>query len=172
MSITQSHNSDRSKGRTITMQCHMTQRHNSNGTLRHNDIRKNAQLQQDKGTVVMTIPTAKLKMNLCSPGLDAQTILLTMQPRFPVTNDGVKTFALETISPICYASFGPKRYIRLKTGLRRVKTCNRSEKSPCLHCTSSLHVSLKLHKEKLLTFSTILRLPKTANRSLILLKCP
>ena len=59
----------------MAMQSNMTLRHNSNGTLRHNDIRKKAQLQQDKGTVVMTIPTAKLKMNLCSPGLDAQTIL-------------------------------------------------------------------------------------------------
>ena len=48
---------------------------NSNGITGHHDISTKAQLQQDKGAVVMTRPIANLKMNLCSPGLDAQTIV-------------------------------------------------------------------------------------------------
>ena len=73
------------------------------------DIRTKAQLQQDKGTVVMTRPITKLKMTLCSHVLDAQTKPYLVPPlgasgtsnqtRSPVTNDAIKTFAQETISP-------------------------------------------------------------------------
>lgn len=126
----------------MTMQCNMTQLYNSNGVTGHYDIRTKAQLQQGKGTVVMTRPIAKLKMNLCPPGLDVQTMLgalLTMQPRMrsQMTPLGLSLWKrlAQKENCLCSGSFDSKCYIRLKTGLRIVKSLDRCEKSPYLHCT-------------------------------------
>ena len=86
------------------MQCNMTQSHNSNGTLRHNDIRTKAQLQQDKGTVDKTNSKTENELVFSSIGCPnycnlVPWALLTMQTRSPVTNDAIKTFAQETMSP-------------------------------------------------------------------------